>query len=61
MHSQGVAPEVLDYLQQAQIAEIRRRDMLLYSGCIFGPRYYTPYASWHYPFSYWGAGPWGPC
>ncbi len=60
LHQQGVPEEVLDYLQQAQIAEMRRREAMLYSmypypaytpfyGC--GLRRFHPYA-WD---------PWGWC
>jgi hypothetical protein len=60
LHQSGVPHEVLDYLQQVQIAEVRRRDALLYS--------YPPYASFfgcpwrfrHYPHP-WVMTPWGPC
>ena len=64
LHQAGVQPEVLDYLQRAQIEEIRWRDRYsqmywygpLYRGYGFGP------CPWPYPPGirrpYYG-GPWG--
>ena len=61
LHEEGVAPEVLDYLQRAQIAEVRRREALFSSayGCPWGGRLYPPGFSRLYPYPRWPMGPWG--
>ncbi len=64
LHQQGVSQEVLDYLQQAQIAEMRRREALLYSMSPYP--FYSPYygCGWRhrfYPYSGWAMDPWRFC
>jgi hypothetical protein len=63
LHDEGVAPEVLDYLQLAQISEVRRREALFSSmyGCSWGSRLYPRFQSRFGPYPPWGMGPWGPC
>lgn len=58
LHQEGVSHEVLDYLQQAQLTEMRHRDALSFG--------YPPYAcGWRYGFQpYWSPYPnlpWGFC
>lgn len=64
LHQAGVAPEVLDYLQQAQFAEMRRREAMLYG--LHPYRYYSPFhgCRWgrgFYPYPGWAMDPWGFC
>ena len=37
LHAQGVPQEVLDWMQAAQMHELRRREAMLYGGGPFGP------------------------
>ncbi len=63
LHQQGVSEPVLDYLQQAQIAEMRRREALLYSMYPYYPPYSPFYGcGWRQRFHpYYGMSPWGFC
>lgn len=60
LNQAGVAAEVLDYLQGAQINEVRRREAMAASlyGCPWGGRLYPPGYTRLYPYR-WGVGPWG--
>ncbi len=60
LHQQGVSEEVLDYLQQAQIAEMRRREAMLYG--MYPPYSYSPFygCGWR-RFHPYGWDPWGWC
>jgi len=59
LHDSGVPNEVLDYLQRAQIDEIRWRDR--YSqGYWYGPGYYRGFGPCpHPPLRPYRGGPWG--
>ena len=59
LHEAGVPPEVLDYLQLAQIEEIRWRDR--YSqGYFYGPGYYRGFGPCPFPpLRPYRGGPWG--
>jgi len=61
LHESGVPNEVLDYLQHAQIEEIRWRDR--YSGSYwfgYGPGFYRGYGPCPFPPSRFSrGGPWG--
>jgi hypothetical protein len=64
LHQAGVAPEVLDYLQQAQMLEIRRREALfsgMYPRCSWGGGFYPPFPPRLGLYSPWSMRPWGPC
>ncbi len=58
LHAQGVPQEVLDWMQAAQIQDIRRRDALLH-GSPFGPCPWPPRPAFH-PLYGWRFSPW-PC
>jgi hypothetical protein len=68
LHQAGVAPEVLDFLQQAQMREIRRREALfsgMYGACSWGGAYHPAFPSRFGPrlgpYSSWSMRPWGLC
>lgn len=46
LHARGVPQEVLDWMQAAQVHEIRRREAMLY-GDPFGPCAWPPRQAWH--------------
>jgi len=57
LHEAGVPDEVLDYLQYAQIQEIRWRDRL--SGYWYGPGFYRGFGPCPWPGRRFRGGPWG--
>lgn len=60
LNREGVAPEVLDWLQRAQIEEVARAERLRYP---YGPYYGGPYfcpGIRAYPYGPW-RGPWSGC
>jgi len=64
LHQAGVSQEVLDYMQQAQFAEMRRREGMLYG--MYPYPYYSPFygCRWRhglYPYPGWALDPWGFC
>lgn len=59
LHEAGVPDEVLDYLQRAQIEEIRWRDQFSY-GYWYGPGYYRGFGPCPFPpLRPYRGGPWG--
>ncbi len=56
MHQEGVPPEVLDWMQAEQIAEVRRREAMFghryggsYARCPWPPqRLFHPHIGWYY-------------
>lgn len=59
LHAAGVPDEVLDYLQYAQIQEIRWRDRLL-QGYWYGPGFYRGFGPCPWPgLRPYRGGPWG--
>ena len=57
LHEAGVPDEVLDYLQYAQIQEIRWRDR--FSGYWYGPGFYRGFGPCPWPGRRFRGGPWG--
>lgn len=59
LHAQGVPQEALDWMQRAQIEELRRRDAVFY-GSPYGPCGVSPRAQLWHPATGWRFNPW-PC